>query len=126
MKLPEHFHLFTDYACYRPLGEVTFPQVIDLCSSAVSFARLHDIRCLLVDTTQLTGFGPPSTLERFEFADHCAKAAQGKAKVAFLAKPEMIDPKGFGLAVARNRGFWTGIFPSEAQALRWLLDPDSR
>jgi hypothetical protein len=64
-------------------------------------------------------------LERFEFADQCARAAEGKAKVAFLAKLEMIDPDEFGLAVATNRGFWTGIFPSEAEALRWLLDPDS-
>ena len=68
MNLPEHFHLSGDYVSYRPKGEVTFAQLIDLCSSAVSFARLYDIKCLLADTTQLTGFGPPSTLERFEFA----------------------------------------------------------
>ena len=125
MKMPEYFQLSTDYACYRPVGKVNFAQVIDLCSNAVSFARLHDIKCLLVDTTQLTGFGPPSTVERFEFADQCATAAEGKAKVAFLARAENIDPNGFGLAVARNRGFWTGIFASESDALQWLLDPNS-
>jgi len=125
MNLPEHFHLSAEYISYRPQLEVTFAQVIDLCSNAISFARLHDIKFLLVDTTRLTGFGPPNTLERFEFADRCATAAEGKTKVAFLAKPEMIDPKGFGLAVARNRGFWTGIFASEHDASRWLLDPNS-
>jgi hypothetical protein len=64
-------------------------------------------------------------LERFEFAQRCATAAEGKVKVAFLARPEHIDSNGFGLAVARNRGFWTGIFASESDALHWLLDPNS-
>jgi hypothetical protein len=123
--MPEYFELSIDYASYRPVDKVTFAQVIDLCNSAVAFARLHEVKCLLVDTTQLTGFGPPSTLERFEFAHGCATAAEGKVKVAFLARPENIDPNGFGLAVARNRGFWTGIFASEADAVQWLLDPNS-
>ena len=124
MELPEHFHLSTDYVCYRPVGEVTFLQVIDLCSGAVSFSRAQKIRCLLVDTTRLAGFGPPGTLDRFEFGHRCARAAAGKVKVAFLARPEMIDADGFGLIVARNRGFRAGIFASEADAVQWLLDPN--
>jgi len=125
MTLPEHFHLSGDYVSYRPKGEVTFAQLIDLCSSAVSFARLYDIKCLLADTTQLTGFGPPSTLERFEFVCRCALAANGAVKLAVLAKPEMIDRDGFGIAVARNRGLVAGIFASEGDALQWLRNPNS-
>ena len=123
MNMPEYFELSTDYGRYTPGGKVTFAQVIELCSGAVSLARAHDINCLLVDTTQLTGFGPPTTLERFEFAERCATAAEGKVKVAFLARPENIDPNGFGLAVARNRGFWAEMFDRESEAERWLLDP---
>ena len=86
---------------------------------------MHNFKHLLIDTTQLNGFGPPDTLERFEFAERCAQAASGAVKVAFLAKAEMIDPDKFGLDVARNRGFWTGIFASKADAVQWLLDPSS-
>jgi hypothetical protein len=125
MALPEHFEESTEYLCYKPVGQVTFAQVIASCSGAVIFARTHDYKRLLVDTTGLTGFASPSTFDRFEFAQQCAYAAHGAVKVAFLAKPEMIDPDQFGLDVARNRGFWTAIFASEAQALQWLLDPNS-
>ena len=125
MNLPEFFHQSTGYVCYRPVSEATFLQVIDLCSGAVSFSRMQKIRCLLVDTTRLAGFGPPGTLDRFEFGHRCARAAEGKVKVAFLAKPEMIDTDGFGLMVARNRGFQTGIFAAESDAVQWLLDPNS-
>ena len=125
MNLPEYFQLSAGYVCYRPVSDVTFLQVIDLCSAAVSFSRMQKIRCLLVDTTRLSGFGPPGTLDRFEFGHRCAQAAAGAVKVAFLAKPEMIDADGFGLVVARNRGFRTGIFASESDAVQWLLDPNS-
>ena len=125
MDVPEHFHVSGEHVCYRPVATVTFSQVIELCSSAVAFCRMRNLRCLLVDTTRLTGFGSPDTLDRFEFAHRCAQAADGAVKVAFLARPEMIDPDRFGLAVARNRGFWTGIFASESEALQWLIDPNS-
>lgn len=124
MNLPEFFHQSTCYVCYRPISDVTFLQVIDLCSGAVSFSRTQKIRCLLVDTTRLAGFDPPGTLDRFEFGRRCARAAEGKVKVAFLAKPEMIDTDGFGLIVARNRGFRTSIFAAESDAVQWLLDPN--
>jgi len=126
MNLPEYFQLSTGYVCYRPVSDVTFLKVIELCSDAISFSRMQKIRCLLVDTTRLAGFGPPSTLDRFEFGSRCARAAEGKVKVAFLAKPEMIDTDGFGLVVAKNRGFRTGIFVSESEAVQWLLDPSSQ
>ena len=77
MNLPEYFQLSAGYVCYRPVSDVTFLQVIDLCSAAVSFSRMQKIRCLLVDTTCLSGFGPPGTLDRFEFGHRCAQAAAG-------------------------------------------------
>jgi hypothetical protein len=125
MNLPEYFHLSTGYVCYRPVSDVTFLQAIDLCSGAVAFARMQKIRWLLIDTTRLSGFGPPGTVDRFEFGDRCARAAGGAVKAAFLAKSEMIDSDGFGLIVARNRGFQTSIFASESDAVQWLLDSNS-
>ena len=78
---------------------------------------------LLVDTTRLTGFGAPDTLERFEFARRCAAAQHGRIKVVFVARQEMIDEDYFGLTVASNRGFYTAISASESEAVSWLLDP---
>ena len=44
-------------------------------------------------------------------------------KGAFVAKSEIIAHDGFDSAVARNRGFWAGMFNGESDAERWLLDP---
>jgi hypothetical protein len=124
MDLPEHFFASSDYICYRPAAVVTFAQVIELCSTAVAFARAQNIQWLLVDTMLLTGFGPPNTVDRFEFAQRCAQAADGAVKVAFVARLEMIDGERFGVQVARNRGFLANIFSSEAEALDWLREPE--
>ena len=86
-------------------------------------ARQRGIQLLLIDTTQLTGFGPPHLLDRFELARRCAEAADSKVEVAFVARSEMIDPDRFETAVARNRGFWAEMFDRESEAERWLLDP---
>ena len=121
---PEHFELGIDYACYRPTGNVNFERMIDLCSAAISFAQTRNISRLLVDTRGLTGFGVPSMLDRFEFAQRVSTAPKGSMKVVFLVAPEMIDPNYFGLDVAHNRGFDTAIFASEPEAVTWLLDPN--
>jgi len=122
MDMPEHFFSSSDYICYRPAAVVTFAQVIELCSTAVAFARAQNISLLLVDTTQLTGFAAPNTVDRFEFSKRCAQAADGAVKVAFVAMAEMIDGERFGVQVARNRGFLANIFVSEADAAQWLRE----
>ena len=76
---PSHFEVRAEYACYRPEGKVKFEAVIELSATGIGFARRRNITRLLVDTTHLTGFGVPSTLERFEFARRCA-AAHGRSQ----------------------------------------------
>jgi hypothetical protein len=78
---------------------------------------------LLIDIRALIGFEVPNNIERFQFAERLAhaKGTAAKVKVVFLARPKMIDADHFGLDVARNRGFYTAIFPSEEEALQWLL-----
>jgi hypothetical protein len=124
--LPEDFHTEDGYTCYRPLADVTFSEVVELCSAALTYSRIHNLERLLVDTTGLTGFQQPTTIERFTLGERCAVAAGGALTVAFLAKPEMIDPDFFGARVARNRGLRISIFASEAAAVQWLLDPISQ
>ena len=122
MNTPEYFQLAEDYACYRPVGQVSFPQAIELVSTAIEYSRDNQIRKLLVDTTELTGFHPPTTLERFELGERCAIAAKGAVKVALVARPEMLDPERFGVTVARNRGMLANAFDSESEAMEWLMN----
>ena len=75
---------------------------------------------MLVVTTGLIGFPPPTLMERFDFAVQWAGAAEAGICVAVVARPEMIDPHKFGVTVARNRGLIADVFTSEADALAWL------
>jgi hypothetical protein len=122
-KPQQYWEMGDEYACYRPAGKVSFMQMIALCAEAIAFAGSHEARRLLIDTRALIGFGVPNTVQRYEFADRLSQAKQkaGRVKIVFLARPKMIDPDHFGLDVARNRGFYTAIFPSEEEALEWLM-----
>ena len=105
---------------YRPAGTVSFGEVVSLVGAAIAAARSHQARDLLVDTTALTGFPPPDTLQRFSAVEAWAKEASGKVRLAMVARPEMIDPQKFGVTVAANRGMASNIFPTEGEALAWL------
>jgi hypothetical protein len=121
MSLPDHLRVLDRYAHYRPVGEINMEQGIALICAAIAFARQSRIGRLLVDTTGLYGFPPPTTLERFELGKQCAEEAKRCVVVALVAKGEMIDPKRFGVTVARNRDLNADVFTDAIAALAWLL-----
>lgn len=112
------------YASFRPVAETSLAEAIEFVNRAILFAREQQIKRLFVDTTNLTGFGPPKIFERYFLAERFAATAQGQLKVAILARPEMIHPEHFGVLVARNRGLYGDVFSSETEALGWLLSPE--
>jgi hypothetical protein len=120
MSSPEHFKITASHGEYRPVGEVSFPEAIALMCAALTYARESHVGKLLVDTRGLGGFGPPSTLERFQLGRDCAEAAKGAVIAAVVAKEEMIDPQRFGVTVARNRAMQVEVFTDEAEARAWL------
>jgi hypothetical protein len=126
MDAPEFFQLADGYAVYRPVANLSLPQVIDRVSETISYSVKEKIPKLLVDTTQLSGLTPPLTWDRFRMGERFARAARGAAiKVVLVALPEMVDPNRFGVTVARNRGLLANVFTAEPPALAWLLDPNA-
>jgi hypothetical protein len=124
MDTPKYFELADGYARYCPVAEVTLQEGINLLTIAIGYAREQKIRHILIDTTKLSGFEPPTTLDRFTLGGQAARAGRSTVKVAMVAKPEMIDPKKFGVTVAKNRGLNADVFTTEAEALAWLLATD--
>jgi hypothetical protein len=120
MNPESQFQFFEHYAIFRPSGEVTFNEAIDIVAEGLSFASSRQVDHLVVDTTGLTGFASPTIWERFAMSAKWASAAPG-LRVALVARPELIDPARFGVTVARNRGLFTDVFSSEAEAIEWLL-----
>ena len=107
-------------AVYRPVGSVSFDEVVALVRAAIAAARSNQVTDLLVDTTALTGFPSPDTFQRFLAVVEWAEEARGSVCLAMVARPEMIDPQKFGLTVAANRGLVSNIFTTEGEARAWL------
>ena len=126
MNAPEHFKIDEGYARYCPVGNVTYPEAIDMVSRVIVFSREQNISRLLINITELTGFKSPDTMQRFEFAERFANDAKSRVRIVLVARPEFIDPQRFGITVARNRGLFTNVFTSEPEALAWLMDPNAK
>jgi hypothetical protein len=123
---PEGFEMAEGYACCRLTGQVSFPEALDLLVSAIERARGAGIRKLLVDARSLTGFDPPSVIQRFSLGERAAGAARGSMQLALVCQPGMIEAERFGVIVARNRGLHVDVFAEEPEAVRWLLGQPAR
>ena len=55
----QHFSIVDDHAEYRPTGQVSILQMVQLVASAIAFAREQQLRKLLVVISGLAGFQPP-------------------------------------------------------------------
>ncbi|MGA2446770.1 MAG: hypothetical protein ABSG50_15250 [Opitutaceae bacterium] len=121
MSEPEHFEILENHAVFRPTGEVSLEQVVQLAKAAVVFAREQHVRKLLVDMTGATGYASPSVTERYYIGKEWARAAESSIRVACVARPNVIDPQKFEVLVAKNVGAVGDIFESEEEALAWLL-----
>ncbi len=118
----EDFKIVGDHAEYRPMGRISLQQAIKMVAAAISLARERHVRNLLIDVSHLTGFKPPSVIDRYHFMHEWARAAGGTVRIAMVARPEMIDPQKFGVTVGVNLGLTSDVFASEEEALRWLTE----
>jgi hypothetical protein len=114
---------------YRPIAHVTFEQAVDLVAEAMVTARELGLADLLVNTTGLTGFTPPSVFARYAMAGKWTQSAGAMLRVAMVARRELIDPQKIGVLMMQNRGGTGDVFATEAEALSWLdarLGPGQR
>jgi len=70
----QYFKIMGDHAEYRPTGDVSLSQAVQLVASALVFAREQHIGKLLVVTSELTGFRPPLIADRYFFIKEWAKS----------------------------------------------------
>ena len=120
MNKPEHFEMIEDYGVFRPCGEVSLEEGVQLITSAIAFAREQQIMKLLVDITGFSGFGAPNLAARYFFTREWACAAQGRVCVAMITTPKLRDPQKIEAAVAENAGLRGKGFLSEQEAVAWL------
>ena len=120
-----NFEIQKGYAVFRPTGQVSVAQAVHLVTDGIAFARTLDVRKLLVDTTNLTGFESPGVVLRYFLINECARAAGGSVCVALVTRPEMVDSekvdlRKIGITAAAEIGLTADIFTTEEDALSWL------
>src|SRR4029079_16719353 len=84
-------------AFYRPEGRVSAGQLADLITAAIEQSRMKDVRELLVNIVQMTGFKSPGPAYRRWVARRWAEAAEGALRVVVVARAEHICPRKTGL-----------------------------
>jgi hypothetical protein len=105
---------------FCPSGEYSLVEAEALIADAIATCRNRGITHLFVDATGMTGVPIPTLVERFLIAEEWAQASNGVVVMALVVHAEYIHPRKFGVAVAKDRGFVTDVFMSQADALAWL------
>ena len=120
MKVTDHLEVRAGICEFRPRGESSLVDAVELITRAIAYCRDRHIDKLLVVTTGLSGVSIPTLVDRFLMVEEWARAANGMVVAALVASPEYIHPEKFGVRVAADFGFVADVFSSEADALRWL------
>ena len=129
MKVMEHFEQLGSRGFYRPVGQVSFEQAVEMIAEGIRAARELGLADLIANTTGLTGFTPPSVFARHSMALKWAQSAGSLLRVAVVARVELIDPQKIGVLMYQNRGGNGEVFTNETDALAWLdarLGPGQR
>jgi hypothetical protein len=111
---------------YRPTGNATFEQGVDLVANAMVVARDGGCLDLLVNVYGLTGIQPPTVFARYDLAVKWARSAGSKLRVAMVSPPDLMDHQKIGVLMAQNRGVIGDAFSSESEAIAWLNARQSR
>ena len=102
-----------------------FEKARGIAGDAIAFANQTGINKVLCDAKNV--YGSISPTARLSFSLFLAKENIGRlitrnkvVKVAFLAKPELIDPGRIGATILRNRGMNVLVTSDRQEAVKWL------
>ena len=116
---PEFVERIGARAFYRPVLGARFHEALELCMTAVTWAREQGCADMLVNVHGIVGIENVTTFMRYEVAVAWAQAA-GSLRVALVVPDDLMDPQKFAMLMAHNRGVNGDVFTNEAEALQWL------
>jgi hypothetical protein len=108
-------------AYFRPVGESTLVDTVELIHLAIGECRSRRADKLLVDGRGLAGVAIPSLVDRFLMMEQWAHKSSGMVVVVLVIHPEYIHPQKFGVRVAADFGLTADVYTSEPEALKWLV-----
>ena len=120
MNMADYLEVKAGMGEFRPRGESSLVEAVDLIAKAIASCRDLRVNKLLIVTTGLTGVSIPTLVDRFLMVEEWARESKGIVVAALVASPEYIHPQKFGVRVAKHFGLVADVFTSESDALRWL------
>jgi hypothetical protein len=117
----EHLAVIEGICQFRPRGECSLIEAVDLINRAIAYCRDQRVPKLLVNGTALVGVSVPSLVDRFLMVEEWAQKANGMVVVALVIHAKYIHPEKFGVKVAADFGLMSDVYTSETDALKWLL-----
>ena len=120
------FEVVGEVARFRLTGQQEMEDGVRQIAEAIAHTKATGLDKLLVDIRSITGVEPPGIATRHWLMGEWAREGRGSVRVAFVVRPEFIDPDRFGVIVGRNAGFVSNVFESEEPALDWLLGHPDR
>jgi hypothetical protein len=112
-------------ATYRPRGEYSLVEAVELVSNAIANCRDGGVAKLLIDGTEITGVSIPTLVDRFLMVEEWAQESGGTVVVVLVAPPAYIHPEKFGIKVAAHLGLVCDVYTSEEAAWTWLQEIDA-
>jgi hypothetical protein len=119
--MPDNLSVEKGFVRFAPCGYMELAEAVTLVGCVLAYCREQHHRRLLVDATNLYGFGPPTIGERYRIALQWARIAGTEVIAAMVARPELIHPERVIVHVAAREGFRCGAFTEESAARDWLL-----
>src|SRR5689334_7057173 len=120
MRLPERLEVVQGICEFRPHGECSLVEAVDLIGSAIEYCRHRRIVKLLVNGTGLVGMSVPNLIDRFLMVEEWAHKASGFVVVVLVVDARYIHPEKIGVKVATDIGLMCDVYDSEPNALEWL------
>lgn len=105
---------------FRPQGECSLIEAVDMVSRMIALCRAQGGNKLLVNANDLTGVSIPTLIDRFLMVEEWSQQATGTVIVVLVVPAKYIHPERFGIKVATHFGLMANVFAGEADALHWL------
>jgi hypothetical protein len=105
---------------YRPHGQYSLVEAVELVSAAIAYCRERGVGKLLIDTRGLAGVPIPTLVDRFLMVEEWAAESGGTVVVVMVTSPQYIHPRKFGVKAAAHFGLICDVFTSEEDASQWL------
>ncbi len=101
-------------------GRLLPEEAAELAAGALAAASAEELRSLILNFRDLSLTRRLGVAECYRIGESLARAGAGLAKVAFVLRPECIEPHAFVFTVAANRGLRTAAFGFESEAVAWV------